>query len=128
MNMLQSMKSVLNSALERGDLDFCVLLLEIGVELPADVGRADPWTRKNPQTGDTILHHALGKTDLKPKCIATVIKARPSLICTVNNSNEMPVQVAVRTGVSLEIVLMLLEVSMAIVTCVYLLESFYLCA
>ena len=96
-------------ALERRHVDVCVLYLEFGAELPAAVGLSDPWTHKNAATGNTILHHALCKKEVKPKCIATIIKARPALLGTVNNANEMPVHLAVGTGLSLDIILMLLD-------------------
>jgi hypothetical protein len=95
--------TALKTAFETGQIDSCISLLTYGAQLPRDGLFTDSYN-------NNLLHLVLSKADVvTPACISAILKSRPSFVQTPNNANEMPVQVAVCNGVSLEIILMLLD-------------------
>ena len=89
---------VLKVAFEKGKIDSCISLLTYGAQLPRAGLFADSYRDKD---GDNLLYLVLSRADVvTPACISAILKSRPSFVQTPNNANEMPVQVAVCTGVS----------------------------
>ena len=90
-------------------IELCISLLTCGVQLPPATLFSDSYSTRD-KDGNNLLHLVLSKADVvTPACISEILKARPSFVRTPNNANEMPVQVAVCSGVSLEIILLLLD-------------------
>ena len=84
------------------------LLLEGGatLNLGGSLFSANVWLSQD-EKGCTILHRALTR-GYADAVVRTIVEAEPQLIRTKSQSNELPVEIAVANGSSLELLTILL--------------------